>query len=161
MDKKYQLLVSDTIRVNDQTLYRIQALRDIPGVVKKGDLGGYIASESNLSHNGKCWVWDNAKVFDNAQVRDNALVSDNAQVSGNARIYGYAWIGDNAQGSGNAKVYGYAQVFDCAQIGGDMKVGGKIQLGGNIILIGQLKLCPKEVQKIEVKSPVYIGGIEL
>ena len=40
---KYKLLLEDTKIVGDQTLYRIQALKDF-GNVKAGDLGGYIGS---------------------------------------------------------------------------------------------------------------------
>ena len=48
MEKKYRLLKNDTITVDGKTLYRIEALRDFADV-KKGDKGGYIESEDNLS----------------------------------------------------------------------------------------------------------------
>ena len=77
--KKYELLKDDTKTVFGHTLYRIKALRDF-GNVEKGDLGGYIESENNLSHYG------NAMVFDNAMVCDNAMVYGNAMVCGDAVI---------------------------------------------------------------------------
>jgi hypothetical protein len=56
MNKKYKL-TKETIIVDSSTLYRIKALNDIPSSnVKKGDLGGFIENESNLSHEGSCWV---------------------------------------------------------------------------------------------------------
>ena len=48
-------------------LHQIRALRDF-SFVKAGDLGGWIASESNLSHKGDCWVSGNAQVFDDARL---------------------------------------------------------------------------------------------
>lgn len=99
-DKKFEL-TNITIEHEGRTLYRITALRDFADV-KAGDLGGYLETESNLSHEGNAWVSDNAKVFgnawvyDNAQVYDNAWVSDDAQVYGNAWVYGDAWVSDNA-----------------------------------------------------------------
>lgn len=51
--RKYKLLKSDTFRRNGKTLYRIQALKSF-GLVKRGDLGGYIEKEDNLEHRGKC-----------------------------------------------------------------------------------------------------------
>ena len=33
------------------------------GNIKKGDFGGYVESEKNLSHEGNCWVYDGAKVY--------------------------------------------------------------------------------------------------
>ena len=47
--KKYKLLARA-----ENGLYRIRALRDIPEIdVKAGDLGGYVESENNLSHDQK------------------------------------------------------------------------------------------------------------
>ena len=69
MNKKYELtketMTIRTLHGEDITLCRIKALRDF-GAVKKGNLGGWIESEDNLSHDGKCWVSGNARVFDNA-----------------------------------------------------------------------------------------------
>lgn len=66
--KKYELLKDDTKTVFGRTLYRIKALRDFDDVTK-GDLGGYIESENNLSHYGDAWVWGNAEVSDNAVIK--------------------------------------------------------------------------------------------
>ena len=51
-------------------LYRVKALKDF-GNVKKGDMGGYIESEKNLSHEGTCWGYDDAWVFGDAIVSDD------------------------------------------------------------------------------------------
>lgn len=49
------------------TLHRIRAVEEF-GLVKVGDLGGWIEKEENLSHEGKAWVRGNAVVCDNAEV---------------------------------------------------------------------------------------------
>ena len=49
------------------TLHRIKAVVEF-GLVKVGDLGGWIEKEENLSHEGKAWVWGNAEVWGNAKV---------------------------------------------------------------------------------------------
>lgn len=116
MKKKYTL-TNETLVFNGHTLYRIRALIDIEGRVNKGELGGWIEKESNLSHKGLCWVSDNAQVYGNAQVYDNALVSDNAHVSDNAQVYGDARIYGDAQVYGDALVYGNAMVSGKALIG--------------------------------------------
>ena len=77
--EKYELLKDDTKTVFGRTLYRIKALRDFDNV-EKGDLGGYIESENNLSH------FDNAWVFGDARVHGNAEVFGDARVCGNAVI---------------------------------------------------------------------------
>ena len=65
-------------------------------VIVKGELGGWIEKESNLS--GNAWVYGDAKVS------GNALVYGDAKVSGNAEVYGNAEVCGNAKVSGNAKV---------------------------------------------------------
>ena len=96
MDKKYEL-IEETKQAGARTLYRIKALKDF-GTVEKGDLGGFVESEKNLSQEGACWVFDNARVYGNARVFDNAQVYDNARVFDNAQVY------DNARVYGNARV---------------------------------------------------------
>ena len=57
------------------TLYRIKAVIEF-GLIKVGEVGGWIEKESNLSHDNKSWVWGNAKVYGNAKVfqMDHILV---------------------------------------------------------------------------------------
>ena len=72
--KKYSL-TSNKIEVLGTTLFQIKAEMSF-GSVSKGDLGGYIEKESNLSMEGNAWVYGNAQV------------SGDARVYGNARVYG-------------------------------------------------------------------------
>ena len=78
MEKKYKL-TEETINVNGKTLHRIEALRDF-GDVKKGNKGGFIEKEENLSQSGDCWVYHNAKVSDDAVVYSNAKVYGNTKI---------------------------------------------------------------------------------
>ena len=61
------------------TLHRIRAIAEF-GLVKIGDLGGWIEKEENLSHEGKAWVCGDAKVWGNAKVCGDAKVWGNAEV---------------------------------------------------------------------------------
>ena len=89
MNKKFELLLDDTINIFGIKLFRIKALISF-GNVEEGEIGGYVEKEDNLSSSGNAWVYG------------NALVSGNARVSGDARVYG------NARVSGDAEVYGNA-----------------------------------------------------
>ena len=91
--KKYKL-TNETTECNGVTLHRIEALMDFADV-KKGDKGGFVQSEDNLSHNGDCWVCDYAKVYGNAMVYGNAFVFGSAKVFGNAFVFGNAEIYKN------------------------------------------------------------------
>jgi hypothetical protein len=73
------------------TLHRIRATVAF-GIVEVGDLGGWIEKEENLSHEGKAWVWGNAKVWGNAEVWGNAKVCGDAKVWGNAKVCGDAKV---------------------------------------------------------------------
>lgn len=81
---KYKL-TKETREVCGIKLYRIEALKDF-GNVSKGDKGGWIEREDNLSQEDNAWVSGNAWVYGNARVSGNAWVSGNAQVSGDAWV---------------------------------------------------------------------------
>ena len=112
--KKYRL-TEETTKVGNRPLYRIQALRDF-GNVTKGDIGGYIESEKNLSQDGNAWVSGNACVYGDAWVSGNACVYGDAWVYGDACIYGDAWVYGDACVYGDAWVYGNARVYGDADI---------------------------------------------
>jgi hypothetical protein len=82
--KKYSL-TKNTKEWCGTTLFQIKAEISF-GNVSKGDLGGYIEKESNLSMEGNAWV------YGNAQVSGDACVYGNAWVSGDACVYGNAWF---------------------------------------------------------------------
>ena len=91
-NKKYELLERE-----ENGLCRIKALKNFVSYVynvKVGDVGGYVKSEANLSQEGNCWIFKNAKVFDNAQVYGDAIVRGNAKIYGNARVYEKAGVCD-------------------------------------------------------------------
>ena len=74
-------------------------------MLKKGDLGGLVLGEHNLSQEGNCWVYNNAIIYGNARVFGNAIIYDNAEVFGNAIVF------DNAEVFGNTVIFGNAEVF--------------------------------------------------
>lgn len=74
----------------DITVRRIRATVAF-GLVKAGELGGWIEKEENLSQEGDAWVCGNAKVYGDAEVYGNA------KVYGNAEVYGDAWVCGDAE----------------------------------------------------------------
>ena len=128
MDKKYELIPSDI-----EGLFRIKALKDFNDV-KKGDIGGYVKSENNLSQYDDCWIYDNAIVYDNAVVMDDAQVCDNAIVRDDARVFANAQIYDNAVVVGNARVCDNAEIGGKARIGGNTIIQGNAEVSGDAII---------------------------
>ena len=97
-------------------LHRIQAVRDF-GSIHKGDKGGWVGMECNLSHDGFCWVGDEAKVYGDARVYGDASIYGDARVYGNAKVYGDAMVYYYARVYGDVKVYGKALVYGEADKG--------------------------------------------
>lgn len=156
MSNKYKL-TNETIVFEGRLLHRIQAVKAFRNI-EKGELGGYVESEDNLSQDGLAWIDSNAKVYDkarvfnnaqvvdDAQVYDTAVIGDNARVSGesvvrrNARVFGSTIVGENAEISGEAKVYGQAIIRHRAHVYGDAEVYENAKVSGNVRVLGRAKV---------------------
>lgn len=167
---KYKI-TDETTKYLGRTLYRIEALCTFDDV-KIGDKGGFIESENNLSQEGTCWVYNNAKVleqaivsgdaciYDNAVVRGNALVYDNAEVAtratvrGNAKVYGNACISENVIITGEAQVFDNADIKEDAIIRGNAKVYGYTEIYGNSHITDYVEIYDNAV----IKDRSYIYG---
>ena len=122
MNKKYELVKENYLNMGDKKLYQIRALREIKNErmiisIKKGELGGYVESEKNLSQEGNSWVCRSARIYDNATVKDGALVGNKVVVRGNAIIEDIAYV--------RAMQHGKTIIEDNARIGGDSTVGSE------------------------------------
>lgn len=91
---------------NHKPLRRIRVLRDF-GDVKKGDFGGYLQDADFLSHDGDCWIYDDAMVVGYFVQTDKhtGLITE---LSGNAKLYDQVifsggLIADNVQVRGTVK----------------------------------------------------------
>lgn len=132
MDKKY-VLTDETITVDDGTvLHRIKAVRSF-GLIYAGELGGFVESEDNLSHDGNCWIFGDAMVYGYASVSESAHVYDNATINGHSHIYGNADVMGRALVTKDSSVCGMARVIQDAQISYSW-VGGDARVCGNAIV---------------------------
>ncbi|WP_375630516.1 MULTISPECIES: hypothetical protein [unclassified Bartonella] len=163
--KKYEF-TGETIEVGDYTLYRIRALKDFDDV-KAGHLGGFIENENNLSHDGNCWVYDNALVlnpahiYENAKIFNKAIIMDfvygNAHLSYNAWVYHQARVYGNAKLSGNARIHSKAVVYDHAFVYGNAHVYGNIY--GNASVGGYTKVYGSVYGNAKVTGYHTIRGL--
>ena len=150
MERKY-IFTEDEMVLHRRILHRIQAAKNF-GNVKTGDIGGWIEREENLSHEGTCWIYDDAKAYDdsrilsqaklrgNARILHNAIVEDKAVISGDAKIYGKAHIFGMAAIFERASVCGLAQIDNWAIIGGDAIVYEYAMVTGHAILEGRAEV---------------------
>lgn len=146
-NKKYELVADEYIEVEaeegSKKLYRIRALKNFEGM-RPGYLGGYIESESNLSHEGNCWVYGDARVTGDALVTGEAQVADKAQVGGEALVGGKARI------DGKARIGGEAQVFGEAWVDGEARVDGRARIGDRARVAEDAQVS---------KRPIFISGL--
>ena len=138
MNKKYEL-TNESIRYAGRTLYRIRALRGF-GDVKTGDLGGFVESERNLSHDGDCWIFNNAKAIDFSFVGENAELRHESLARGFARILWNSAVHDKSAVGDSAEIRDSALILDRAYVGGNTIVGGGAMVGGEACLLGDAHL---------------------
>ena len=138
-NNKYRLIPEDCKINYGRKLYRIEALKDF-GVIKAGELGGYIESENNLSFDGEAWVCENAEVFDDARICNDALINGNARIYGNAIVSNKAAVGGNALIYGNALICDEACVYDKAYVYGNVLVCNNAIIRGNAVVSGNARI---------------------
>lgn len=128
--QKYQICENLVAWYNGTKLYRIQALTDF-GNIEAGDIGGWVASEKNLSQVGMCWLYDNSKVFGNAKVLGDSKICDTVVVCDNAVVDGNAMLFDEVVISGRGKVHGSAILSGMAMVSSNASVGGTAWVKGD------------------------------
>jgi hypothetical protein len=155
---KYKLTDKFKTLLDGTKLYQIQALKDF-GDVKAGELGGWIEKEANLSQEGNCWVFDDARVFGDARVWGDAWVCGNAEVFGDARVCGDAWVYGGARVFGDAWVFGDARVFVDAWVSGNAEVFGSAWVEEGKIAIGSWERQPTDEELLWCGSNSEVGKL--
>lgn len=106
-ERKYEILPEEVSGPDGGGYCQIRALRDIPEIdVGKGDLGGFVSSQTSLSHSGNSWVFEGGYIGGNAIVEGDAIVGDGATVTGTAHVKDNAAICRGVVIDGNAIVGG-------------------------------------------------------
>ena len=154
-DKKYKLIPAGkkTIhRTQDvKRFYQLVALRDIPEHgVKAGDKGGYVTRKDSLSHEGSCWVADEAQIVGKVYISDNAYIGEKATV-----YYFYSLATSYKPGAihvkENVKIMGEAFV-DSRCYSGSQHPYDKI-IEGNAYIFGQVLV--RNVHHISGNAQIY------
>lgn len=156
--KKYKF-TNETLCVGDTVLHRIVSLRNFNDV-KKGQLGGFIETEKNLSHDGDCWVYYHAKVKDHARVMNNAEIKGDAYIFENAEVSGNAIITDKAYVYGSALVNGNTIIKNDAQVYGDATISGNAIICGLAIVRDDSHVYERAVvgEHAVIEENASIGG---
>lgn len=137
-EKKYIMTGETKTLGHGKILHRIQAIRNF-GDVKQGDLGGFVEKEWNLSHEGDCWVYNDAMVY------DNAIISGFARIYNKAKVYNYARVHGSAKIFGTSHVYGTSVVKDNARACGNSRIHDNAIITGCAIVVGDAHICDNAV----------------
>jgi carbonic anhydrase/acetyltransferase-like protein (isoleucine patch superfamily) len=181
---KYKLIRTKKMPINNndwkpQRFYQLVALRDIPlHDVKVGDLGGFVGDKYILSHDGDCWIGENAQVIDNVRIIGDAYVGGNALlvnflgwpfiVKDRARITGdvEAWLHVEARSnnprphdlkmviSGNADISGKSWLENVREVSGNAKIHGEVVLEDVSVVSGSVEICGK----VKIREGVILLG---
>ena len=154
---------------NLRRLFRLQALRDIPEYgVKAGDFGGYMGKKVNLSHEGSCWVGEEAQVSGRVEISENAYIGGRATVACNM-ITSKMLISGEAKITGHARVMTYTndqgydpkmitEIKDSAEILGEAFCRSVLEVSGTSKVYGNARAL--ENVRISGNSEVY-GSAQL
>ena len=166
MEKKYELIETDY-----DSDYRIKALKDfqlITGeMVHKGELGGLVDGEHNLSQEGNCWIEFEAVVYQKAKVVDNAVLKDyswafgNSTVSGNAVMKDNSIAFDNSTVSGNAVMKNNSRARDNSTISGNAVMKDYSWAEGDSIITGNAVLQEYQHVKYGTVTTDLLGTKDL
>lgn len=131
-------VLGEETRKNGKTFVQVIAARDIrpAGVdvyIKKGEAGGWIESEANLSQDGECWICPGVYVSGGSSISGDSLVrtiKGEIEISGDCSVFGNAKIlGDGITLTGSVIVGKNAMV--CSLVRGAKKT---ISIGGHITI---------------------------
>lgn len=159
---KYEILKNNTIVFEGKTLYQIRAVKDF-GYVRKGQEGGYIEKEDNLSQTGECWVHYSCMAMDNASIRGNAILEekciarDNAFIQEDAYIYDGVEIKDEASISGKCVIRHGAVIEDKASVYGSAKVQCEAKIGGTAVITDDAFVEYCEINKGRINHQMFVN----
>ena len=172
-NQKYE--ITDIAHEQYPFLHRIRALRDIGGEVRKGDLGGFVESQSNLSFDpgDDAWIFDEAIACNTAYVdqgavlREDAVLCDSAYASQGAVLSGSARGEDDAyirgavlnayaRASGNAVILYNAETRSAPIITGHSTVYGAVT--GAVRITGKAVVISGECIRNDTMDTLVLDG---
>ena len=151
--KKYELTEQYLYDERNNQVFQIKALKNF-GDVKKGDLGGYIQREYNLSQEGDCWVYGNSSVSEFARVQDDAKIKDFCKMND------YARLRNNSLMLEEAHMEGMTDLADNAIIKGEAHMEGRARAFGDAIIEkSPIYIYDKEVRITITDDHIIIDGV--
>ncbi len=140
--KKYE--ITNIAHPQNPALHRIRALCNVTQGVKAGNLGGYVQSEENLSHEmDGAWIYEDAVCCEEARVAKGAVLCGHALASGCALVSGPSVVSENTRVTDNGMVLagtlqGHARVCGNGVMRSNIATGLAPVAEGNATIMGTL-----------------------
>lgn len=167
MEKRYVMTDnkrSITISGVEHILYQICALRTIYNPfmnIRKGQLGGFIESERQLSQKGESWIDENSLVIGNSRIKESAFLSNTTVID--AWIHGKAFLNDvkfiSDDNNKPAIIYEQAYIHKTHIIGGSIVLGNvaiSLSLINDTILRDSVS-----VSKAQIKGSILQDDVKI
>ena len=119
-NRKYEM-TNITMEFEERTLYRIRALKNFRNV-EAGDLGGWVSGKYNLSQEGECWIYDEAKCMDNARMYHNSVMYNNAIMCDFSEMHGCSEMHNYSAMLDNSRMYNCSAMYDNSRMYNDSKM---------------------------------------
>ena len=119
-NRKYEM-TNITMEFEERTLYRVRALKNFRNV-KAGDLGGWVSGKHNLSQEGECWIYDEAKCMDNARMYHNSAMYNNAVMCDFSEMHGCSEMHNYSAMLDNSRMYNCSAMYDNSRMYNDSKM---------------------------------------
>ena len=128
MTLKYEIQNQAHQLPDGRKVHRIQALRSF-GNVEEGTIGGFVEEDDNLSHDGLCWIADDAMALGRSQV------SGDAQLRDRARLGEWAMITDQCVVQDDARLRDFSFGYGNAVIGAQSVLADVVTVCGNAVVL--------------------------
>ena len=184
MGNKYEL-TEETMEYDGHTLHRIKALKSFRTLkndywgytINKGDLGGWVESEKNLSQEGNCWIRDNSKVYGEAKITDDRVINESeihngvtaggrgvinrSKISGCILIYS----GSNVVIISDSEIYGdnivigdNSDVKESYISGDNICISGNSSIHSNSKISGEITIHDSYIEKSHISGAVLVNN---
>jgi len=118
---KYEILEQAHQLPDGRKVYRIKAVRDF-GNVKKGEIGGFVEADDNLSHDGLCWIANDAMALGRSRISGDALLRDRARIGDRVMLTDHCIVQDDARLSEFVFAYGHCTIGAQSMLAGAVTV---------------------------------------
>ena len=143
-NRKYEM-TNITMEFEERTLYRIRALKNFRNV-KAGELGGWVSGKHNLSQEGECWIYneakcmDNARMYHNSTMYNNSVMCDFSEMHGRSEMHNYSAMYDNSRMYNCSAMYDNSRMYNDSKMYNNSRMFDNSAMYNNAVMLDNSKM---------------------